>query len=92
MKKIKDFIKYEFIGLKVEVIRSSNKFMQGIYGTIIDETKNTFKIETEKGVKIVPKQNNTFLFYFNDYWIIIDGNLITDRPWERIKKKNKKII
>jgi len=92
LKEIKDFIKYEFIGAKVEVINSKNKHIIGLYGTIIDETKNTFKIETENGIKVVPKRGNTFIFYFKDYWILVDGSIITERPWERIKKKVRKII
>lgn len=86
-RKIKDFLKYEFIGLFVEVIKSRNKNMVGIHGEIIDETKNTFAIRTPTGIKIIPKEYNTFLFYYNGYWILVDGKHLVGRPWERLKRK-----
>jgi ribonuclease P protein subunit POP4 len=90
--RIRDFVKYEFIGLEVEVIESKNEKLKGIFGKIVDETKNTFVLETESGKKVVPKKFCTFLFYFNDYWIRVDGKLICNRPWERIKQKIVKRI
>ena len=38
----------EFIGKQIEIIESDNKEQKNIKGKIIDETKNTFKIKTEK--------------------------------------------
>lgn len=83
----KNFIKEEFIGLYVEVIDSKNKDYIGIFGKIVDETKNTFKIDTEDGIKTVIKEFCTFLFYKEGYVIKLNGKLIKKRPWERIKEK-----
>ena len=71
----KDFIKEEFIGLRIQVYKSKIKSLEGLYGEIIDETKNTFVIKTENGIKIVPKESSKFLFFYNDYIIFIDGKL-----------------
>lgn len=87
MKLNKDFIKEEFIGLYIEVYRSKIKSLEGIYGKIIDETKNTFLLETESGRKIVPKDSSKFLFFYNGYIIFVDGKLINKRPWDRLKIK-----
>jgi len=71
----------------VEVVRSRNKNMVGIYGEIIDETKNTLVIRTPTGIKVIPKNYNTFLFYHDEYQILIDGKYLVGRPWERLKRK-----
>ncbi|MGC9079433.1 MAG: ribonuclease P protein component 1 [Nanopusillaceae archaeon] len=92
MKLNKNFLSYEFIGLHVEVHKSSIKSLEGLYGEIIDETKNVFYIKTENGVKIVPKANSKFIFYYDDFVILVDGNLIRHRPWDRLKIKLRKII
>lgn len=81
-----------FIGLFVEVIESKNKTYKGIYGRIVDETKNTFLIDTGNELKKVPKKGNKFLFYYNDYWIVVDGEIINKRIWERMKMKIRKIL
>ncbi|RIB35358.1 MAG: hypothetical protein BXU00_02420 [Candidatus Nanoclepta minutus] len=85
--KLKDFIREEFIGLNVLVYRCGIKSLEGIYGNIIDETKNTFVIETGNKRLIVPKAISKFLFFYNGYIIFVDGKLINKRPWERIKIK-----
>ena len=83
----KDFIRYELIGLEVEVIESKNPNLKGIHGTIVDETKNTFVVLTESGKKVVPKKLCTFLFYYKGFWVKVNGNLLCNRPWERVKQK-----
>ena len=75
----KNLLNHEFIGLKIKVI---NKKINGI---IIDETKNTFQIRTNKGDKIIPKKNNEFKIHDNK----INGNKIIQRPQNRLKKKYK---
>jgi len=81
----KDFIRGEFIGLNVLVYRCKLKSLEGVYGKVIDETKNTLVIETDNKRIIVPKALSEFLFFYNDYIIFVDGKLINKRPWERIK-------
>ena len=41
----KNLVHHEFIGLKVHATNEKNKSLN-LYGTIIDETKNTIKIES----------------------------------------------
>ena len=75
----KNLLNHEFIGSKVKVINKK------ISGVIIDETKNTFQIRTDKGDKIIPKKNNEFKIHD----IKINGKKIIQRPYDRLKKKYK---
>ncbi|MGC9133333.1 MAG: ribonuclease P protein component 1 [Nanopusillaceae archaeon] len=90
MKLNKNFLSFEYIGLNVEVYKSKIKSLEGIYGEIIDETKNVFYVKTGDSIKIVPKNVSKFIFYYNDYIIFLDGKLINQRPWDRLKLKIKK--
>ena len=47
--------KKELIGLSIEVISSKNRTLVGLKGKVIDETKNMFTIETQKGIKKIMK-------------------------------------
>ena len=88
MKK-RDILKYEFIGTEAEVVDARNKANIGIKGKVVDETKNTFVIETEKGMKRVIKQNAVFEFRLGKRRVRIDGRLLVGRPEERLKKEIK---
>jgi len=70
------------LGKKVEVIQSSNRYEVGIKGLVIEDNKNTIKIRTENGVKILIKNN--IILMINDRKI--DGNLLIGKEEERIKR------
>ena len=77
--------KMEFIGTAVEVV-GENPY-RGIRGTIVDETRNTVRIESPTGEKIVPKSGALFKIAFPDGTIsTIEGRAIAHRPEDRIKK------
>jgi ribonuclease P protein subunit POP4 len=78
-------INQEFIGQNIEIIKSSNKSLTKMKGTIVDETKNTFRVMSNNKIKSVLKQSS--VFKINN--TIIDGNEILKRPEDRIKLKNK---
>lgn len=84
---------HELIGLKVEVFNSTNKSLIGINGKIIDETKKTLKLETDKDEeKLIPKDVSIFHFTLPDgSRVEIDGKILVNRPEDRIKKRYKKI-
>ncbi|WP_405283643.1 ribonuclease P protein component 1 [Methanobrevibacter sp.] len=88
----KNLVHHEFIGLKVHVTSKKNKSLN-LNGTIIDETKNTIKIEDENNCeKIIPKVGSTFLFELpQGEKIEINGDILSIRPEDRIKKRFKKI-
>lgn len=43
------------IGSNIEIKESKNKTLIGLKGKVIDETKNIFTIETQKGIKKIMK-------------------------------------
>ena len=88
----KNLVHHEFIGLKVHVTSVKNKSLD-LKGTIIDETKNTIKIEEEDNAeKLIPKKGSIFVFELpNGEKVEIDGNILSIRPEDRIKKRFKKI-
>ncbi len=87
-----NIFRHELVGLNVEVVKSSHEGFTGIKGEVIDETKNTIKVEDVEGCeKIIPKNVVTFHFTLPDNAVVeIDGSIIVARPEDRIKKKFRK--
>lgn len=87
----KNIVKHELIGLGVEIADSKNPSNKGVKGTVINETRNTLVIETDKGEKTLLKEQCVFVFELPDGGKIrIDGKLLVSRPEDRIKKKFRK--
>ena len=88
----KNLVHHEFIGMKVHATNKKDKSLN-LQGTIIDETKNTIRIEGEDNTeKMIPKNGTLFVFELpNGEKIEIDGNILSIRPEDRIKKRFKKI-
>ncbi|MEM2943330.1 MAG: ribonuclease P protein subunit [Methanomassiliicoccales archaeon] len=79
-------MKAEFIGLEVEVTSSHHPGYISMKGKIVDETKNTFRIQKNGKEKVVPKVGNEFTFTVENQKIKIRGDEIRFRPEDRIKK------
>jgi len=86
----KNLIKHELIGLEVEIADSTNKFQIGLKGLVVDETKNTLIIETEKCMKKIQKKGSIFIFKISNEKVKVNGNKIAVRPEDRLKLKVKK--
>lgn len=91
----KNLVHHEFIGLYVKVTSSTDKSLD-LNGIVIDETKNTIKIEIKNDgmyeEKLIPKNNSIFQFTLpNNETVEIKGNILSIRPEDRIKKRFKKI-
>ena len=82
-----DVLKYEFVGLDVEIVKSKNKTLEGIKGKIIDESRNTFTIKTENKTKKILKNQIKMMIKIKKNRLIIDGKLLVGRPEDRLKKK-----
>ena len=76
----------EFIGLKVKILECTDPTWNGCNGLIIDETKNTFHIKMDQGVKTIAKKTAIFEFTIDGEKIRINGGKIAFRPEDRIKK------
>ena len=82
----RDFMRQEFIGLKVEVVSSPDGVYNHVHGRIVDETKNTLVVSGERKEWVVPKSHSEFLFTYEGKQIKISGSEIQHRPEDRIKK------
>lgn len=83
---------HEFIGLDVKVVNSSSHEWIGVYGKVVDETKNLLVIECPNKKKIlkIPKIACTFMFTLeNGEQVKLKGSTIVFRPEERTKKEIK---
>ena len=76
--------RHEFIGLDTEIINSTNQQVIGLNGTIINETKSMFTINTQNGMKNIPKSTNQWKFSIEAKETTVDGSKIEKRPFERI--------
>ena len=84
--RVQDLIARDWIGLTVEVVASPNPCEVGIKGEVVDETQNTLRLMTEKGLKVVAKKGRTFRVWYMGRRIRVKGELIAFRPEERIKR------
>ena len=71
----------DLIGANAKIVSSRNKSV-GSGGKIVDETRNTVRIETKTGLKTLIKSQYTFEFDGR----IVQGEEIVGRPEERIKR------
>jgi ribonuclease P protein subunit POP4 len=88
MKDFKHILQDEFIGLKAKVVKCTNFSCVGLSGTVIDETKNTFRILCrDGGEKTLIKENCIFHFTLPDKTVVeIEGKALVGRPEDRVKK------
>ena len=84
---VENLSSHELIGLRTEIIESSNSQIIGLNGTITDETKSMFTINTINGAKMIAKSNNVWKFSVNDKDVILIGSKISKRPFDRIGGK-----
>ena len=79
--------RHEFIGLDTQIVDSTNSQIIGLNGTIINETKSMFSLNTVNGIKLIPKSNNIWKFNVNNQQITVDGSKIQKRPFDRLGGK-----
>ncbi len=77
-----DVLRHACIGQTVRVLNAAGKAASPLEGVVLDETKSTFLIQSERGPKRVPKKDARFAFPFG----IVDGNDIAFEPHERLKR------
>ena len=75
---------HELIGLRTEIVESTNSQIIGLNGTITDETKSMITINTINGTKMIAKSNNSWKFSIDNKDIVLNGSKISKRPFDRI--------
>ncbi|MBW3012167.1 ribonuclease P protein subunit [Candidatus Woesearchaeota archaeon] len=84
--KSSEMVKHEFIGLTIRITKALNKALEGVEGKVIDETKNTFVLLTEKGRKVILKNQLAELVVKDNNSVVVAG-LVRGKHEERIKVK-----
>lgn len=89
-----NLIRHEVIGLRVTVVHSLNDKFIGISGTLIDESRNMFKLKCKDNlIRMVPKEVCVFKFELPDGDSVkVDGRMLNGRAEERIKMKRRKVV
>ncbi len=82
-----NIMSHELIGLRTEIIESSNSQIIGLNGTIIDETKSMIIMDTTNGTKMIAKSNNSWKFSIDNKDVVLNGSKIAKRPFDRIGGK-----
>ena len=80
--------RHELIGLRVTIADSSDPGQTGLSGRIVDETRNTFLLETMQGIKRIPKMNTSLIFELpKGQRLKIMGSILISQPENRINKR-----
>ena len=86
-----NFVNHELIGLRVTLVKSTNKDAVGLSGRIIDESRNIFKLECCGHEKTAAKHRNTFEFTLPEGdKVRVAGDLVLGRPEDRAAKSIRK--
>ena len=79
--------RHELIGMNTRITESTNSQIIGLNGTIINETKSMFTLNTNKGTKTIPKTNTTWKFSLENKEVSINGSKIQKRSFDRLGGK-----
>lgn len=83
--------RHELIGLDVQVESNSMPGIVGLEGRIVDETRNTFILETVRKVLRIPKKNASLTFTLPDgQKARVSGSVLISQPENRINKRMQK--
>ena len=83
--------RHELIGLHLAVEQSSNPCQAGLAGQVIDETRNTFLLETKSKVVRLAKKNTSLVFSLpSGQKVSIEGSVLISQPENRISKRMQK--
>jgi len=78
---------HEMVGLETVISASPNRQIIGLTGTIVDETKSMFSINTKNGFKMIPKKQNTWKFFSDGNELTVSGSLLEKRSFDRLGAK-----
>lgn len=85
----RNILRHELIGLKAEVIDAKNKYLVGISGFILDETRNMILIGEPDGKKrwVIKEQVVLRIYLPDGKKVRVEGKVLVGRPEDRLKKK-----
>lgn len=81
-------VRHELVGLSTHIVESRDPNHVCTKGTILGESKEMIKIDTECGILAVPKTICVFDITLPDGTVVrVDGGLLKGRPEDRMKKR-----
>jgi ribonuclease P protein subunit POP4 len=81
----RNILRHELIGTDVLVVAASNPLHRGIYGKVIDETRNTIIVRASSGDKMIPKLHTCFRFTIEGGAMVdVDGSVLIMPPERRV--------
>nr|MDO8085558.1 ribonuclease P protein component 1 [Candidatus Sigynarchaeum springense] len=83
---------HELVGLHVSMYLPACQSLIGLEGTIVDETANLIVVRRPDGriARVLKKHNNFNIILPSGKSVLVPGDLIVGRPWDRIKNIGKK--
>lgn len=84
---------HELVGLHLRVHESTSADLVGVEGQVIDETMKTIVIRDVAGKrKVLLKHAQAFAFILpqGGKQVLVPGDLLAGRPWDRLKNIGKK--
>ncbi len=79
---------HEIIGLKALIVGSTNRYVVGSEGIIIDESMHMITLRTKNGIKSISKLHNKWKFFLNNIKsVMVDGSVINKRSVDRLTIK-----
>ena len=83
--------RHELTGLNVRVVQAQNRYLNGISGRVVEETKNMIRILTDSGVKQVGKTGVVFRFALpSGVSVDMVGSVLVMAPEKRINMRVKR--
>lgn len=81
--------KHELIGLSTRIVKSTDKRWIEAQGRIVDETKNTLRIDISGQEKTLQKKGTVLSVKIGENEVNIDASMLRYRPEDRIKRARK---
>jgi ribonuclease P protein subunit POP4 len=84
---LNNLVRQELVGMSAHIVDSRDPSLTCRTGTIVDETRETFRLATTNREITVPKNICVFgLRLPSGELVHVDGHLLTGRPEDRLKK------
>ena len=84
MRTRENLLQHELIGLRLRVVRSTDKGRLNMEGTVVDETREMLVIEDGRRI---PKRGSAFELTLEDETsVVIEGDELAYRPEDRVKR------
>jgi ribonuclease P protein subunit POP4 len=92
----KNILFHELVGLHVSMHRPACQSFSGLEGTIVDETANMVVVRRADGtagsriVRVLKKHNMFKITLPSGKIVLVPGDMILGRPWDRLKNIGKR--